>query len=590
MRFVYTLILVLLIGGLSFASYHIAFQNFQNAERATSSERLSLYKATLRSTLERISHLPRVVVLHPFTHEVLRQGKSVAAFNEYLKSVNDKAGSAALYLLDKDGTTVAASNFDNDESFVGNNYEFRRYYTDAIRTGAGKFFAVGVTTGRPGYFFSEAIMVDGKPLGVAVVKVEFKELLRDWEDAGENVLISNGDGVIVLASNPDKLYKTLGNIPADRLAEMKASRKFAQYELQPLDFSANGGVFENYVTVDGEEFAVSTASTGEIGWKIHFLTPLNGVHNSALAFAAMAFLLCGLTGIALLYARSRVERARLEIKAVEAERVREANIQLEKEIAERKKTEERLRDTQAELIQSSRLAALGKMSAAIVHEVNQPVSAIRTYTSSGLLLLDKRRIKDTKDVFTQIRSMTERLGAITSDLLVFSRKPVAKPTSVDLNDCIMTIVEERKVDFSQADVRLSIDLWNKPLQVKGSEHRYQQLISNLLQNALHASEGIANAEVNVTTLADPKSAVVMISDNGHGIPEEIMEQLFDPFFTTKAVGKGVGLGLALSYAIVDEASGRIRCENREEDGARFIVEIPLAEQSRASASKVTFDG
>ena len=283
-------------------------------------------------------------------------------------------------------------------------------------------------------------------------------------------------------------------------------------------------------------------------------------------------------GIALLYARSRVERTKFEITAIEAERVRKANIQLEKEIAERKRTEERLRDTQAELIQSSRLAALGKMSAAIVHEVNQPVSAIRTYTSSGLLLLGNRRIKDTKEVFDQIRKMTERLGAITSDLLVFSRKPVAKPAPIDLNESIAIIASERSAEFEQANVSVELDLWNRPLPVVGSEHRFQQLIGNLLQNALHACEGVTDAKVSIISIADPKYAVIMVSDNGHGIPEEILEQLFDPFFTTKAVGKGVGLGLALSYAIVDEAGGRIRCENRNEDGARFIVELPLCEQ------------
>ncbi|MEM9331630.1 MAG: ATP-binding protein [Pseudomonadota bacterium] len=590
MRVVYTLFLALLIGGLSFATYHFAFQRFESAALSTSLERLSLYQATLRSTLSRVSHLPRVVVLHPFTKEVLRQGKSVASFNEYLKSVNDEAKSAALYVLDKNATTVAASNFDTDESFVGNNYKFRKYYTNAIADGTGNFFAVGVTTGRPGYFLSEAIYQGEDPIGVAVVKVEFKELLRDWKDAGENVLIANNDGVIVLASNADKLYKTLGEIPKDRIAEMKESRKFAGYELEPLSFESENGVFEKRVRVDGAAFSVSTVNTAGIGWKLHFLTPLEPVHNSALAVSAMTFLICGLTGIGLLYARSRVERTKLEIVAIEAERVREANVKLEKEISERKRTEERLRDTQAELIQSSRLAALGKMSAAIVHEVNQPVSAIRTYTSSGLLLLNNRKIKDAKEVFNQIRSMTERLGAITSDLLVFSRKPVAKPSHIDLNTCIEEIARERAVEFAEIGVTVTLDLWKRPLRVTGSKHRFQQLISNLLQNAIQACDETIKPNVMITTIADPKSAIIIVSDNGSGIPEEIIDQLFDPFFTTKGVGKGVGLGLALSYAIADEARGRIRCENREEGGARFIVELPLSEKPNLIMEQQKNDG
>ncbi len=590
MRVFYSLFFALIIGGLSLVVYLFAFQRLEQAETQISTERLSLYQAGLRSTLEQVAHLPRVIALHPNTKEVLRQGKSIAAYNEYLKSVNDKAGAAALYLLDQDGTTVAASNFDNEESFVGNNYRFRRYYLDAMENGVGNFFAVGVTTGRPGYFLSEAIKQGDAALGVAVVKVEFTVLLKYWTDARENVLITNKDGVVVLASNPDTLYKTLGTVPAARLAEMKESRKFAGYELKPLSFTSKSDRFEGGVTLGGTDYSVSTADTAGIGWKLHFLTPLDGVHATSLVMASFAFLLCGLAGIGTLYARGRVEQSKLEIVAIEAERVQQANMRLEEEIAERRRTEEQLRDTQSELIQSSRLAALGKMSAAIVHEVNQPVSAIRTYTSSGLLLLKKRRLKEAGDVFSQIAKMTERLGAITSDLLVFSRKPVAEPKTIDINTCISTIVTESQSQLHEAEISVETDLWKRALLVSGSQHRFEQLTSNLLQNAIQACEKSNKPAIGITTIATPTSALLMVSDNGGGIDEEILDNLFDPFFTTKGVGKGVGLGLALSYAIIDEAGGRIRCENREAGGAIFTVELPLAKSSSKPKSKEHADG
>lgn len=590
MRFFYSLFFACVIGGLSFAVYLFAFQRLEQSATQISTERLSLYQAGLRSTLDRVAHLPHVVALHPNTREVLRQGKSIAQYNEYLKAVNDKAGAAALYLLNRDGTTIAASNFDNEESFVGNNYRFRRYYSDAIENRVGNFFAVGVTTGRPGYFLSEAIIQGDEALGVAVVKVEFIELLEYWKEARENVLITNKDDVVVLSSNPELLYKMLGPVSETRLAEMKESRKFAQYELEPLSFASGTGAFEGRVELGNSTYSIATADTAKIGWKLHFLTPLDGVHTSALAIASFAFLLCGLAGVGYLYARGRVEQSKLEIVAVEAERVHQANQRLEKEIAERRRTEEQLRDTQSELIQSSRLAALGKMSAAIVHEVNQPVSAIRTYTSSGLLLLKKRRSKDASDVFAQIAKMTERLGSITSDLLVFSRKPVAEPRPVDINGCIRTIVEEFGPQLDDAGVKAELDLWNRPLPVTGSEHRFEQLVSNLLRNAIQACEKGSDPNITLTTIATPTSAIMMISDNGVGIDKEFQDNVFDPFFTTKEVGKGVGLGLALSYAIVDEAGGRIRCENREGGGALFTVEMPIYKSEEINRPKASADG
>ena len=114
------------------------------------------------------------------------------------------------------------------------------------------------------------------------------------------------------------------------------------------------------------------------------------------------------------------------------------------------------------------------------------------------------------------------------------------------------------------------------MPVIGSKHRFEQLASNLLRNALSACEDVENASVMVTSIVTANRAIIIVMDNGPGISAEIEDQLFDPFFTTKDVGKGVGLGLALCYAIVDEAGGRIRAENREEGGARFIVDLPLA--------------
>lgn len=587
---IYTILFLLAISGIGFASYHFAYQRFEQGARKTSEERLSLYRASLRSTLERVGHLPHVVSLHPFTKEVLRQGKSIASFNAYLKSVNDQAGSAALYLLDRDATTIAASNYDNEESFVGNNYRFRKYYLDALREGKGNYFAVGVTTNRPGYFQSEVISDEAGPLGVAVVKVEFRELLQDWHDAAETVLISNQDGVVVLASNAGHLYRTLREIPAYRLEEIRAGRQFFGFELERLDFQSENDAFSDNVTLNRKKYVVTTADIKSLGWKLHFLAPLEPVANSALAISIVTILIGGIAGIGILYARSKVERGKLQIVAVEAERVRKANMRLELEIAERKRTEEQLRETQAELIQSSRLAALGKMSAAIVHEVNQPVSAIRTYTSSGLLLLKNRRIKDAREVLAQIAKMTERLGAITSDLLVFSRKPVAQPQRVGVNQCIREILEERLPAARDAGVEVAHDLWQRELVVIGSKHRFEQLIGNLLQNAVQACEGREGSVVSVTTIADPTSAVIMVSDNGAGISDEVKDQLFDPFFTTKSVGKGIGLGLALCYAIVEEAGGRIRGDNRKEGGARFVVELPLASAHLRYIEKEQVDG
>ena len=574
MRLFYAILFTVLIGIATFGAYHISYNRFEKSALATSSERLSLYQESLRSTINRVSHLPRVVVSHPYTAQMLRDGTRINLLNQYLKTVSDKANSAALYILDANATTVAASNFDTPESFVGNNYRFRRYFIDAVSYGQATFFAIGVTTGRPGYFLSEAIVENGELLGVAVVKVEFTELLEAWRGAAEHVLITDRDDVTVLASDSRYLYKPLKELPKLRLSQMRESKKFTGYDLAKLEFKSLEGVFEGRVEIEDEDFSISTVDTSELGWKLHFLTPLAPVQKYAYVFSAFVLLFCGLMASVLLFMRSREKQERLQAKANEAERVSKINTQLEQEVQVRKETEKQLRDAQSELIQSSRLAALGKMSAAIVHEVNQPVSAIRLFTSSGALLVKERRLKEASGVFEDIKKMTERLGAITSDLLIFSRKPVSSPQLCDLNESVENILLQFKPEIEMSDIEFSLELADTPVLVKGSKVRFEQIISNLIKNAIQACEESSSPLIKLTTWTENERCGLSVRDNGKGIPDDIKGQLFDPFFTTKNIGEGVGLGLALCYAIADEANGKITCENLEEGGALFKIEFP----------------
>jgi len=574
MRFVYFTLFSLIIGFLSFFTYQIGYERFEQSSLSASKERLSLYQASLRSTLERASHLPQVVTVHPHVGAALSLGRVGLSFNTYLKTINEAAQSDVLFVMDPNGKTIASSNFDLSESFVGKNYGFRPYFKDAMRGEQGRFFAIGATTGRPGYFISEPILEGNTPIGVAVVKIEFDELLADWVNAGEDVFITDADGVIVLTSNNARIYKTIGGLSQVRIAELSQSRKFAGRSIEKLGFTSETEKFEGRISLNGDPFYVSSVNLPTLNWKLHYLTPLGGVSSSAIVLATIVFLLFGLSLLAVLYIRSRIKQERLELVAVEAERVKEANIRLEREVKTRRDTEKKLRDTQAELIQSSRLAALGKMSAAIVHEVNQPVSAIRTFTSSGSLLLKKKRLDDANDVFTQIKKMTERLGTITSDLLVFSRKPVSVPKRVNLHDVIDTIALQYKAELKASKIKLDMRLIKADVYVMGSHVRFEQLFSNLIKNAIQACENVHKPRITINTQTTDKTVFIGFVDNGDGVPQEIMDQLFDPFFTTKGVGKGVGLGLALCYAIADEAGGSIKCENHVDGGACFVVELP----------------
>lgn len=576
MRIIYLILFGLVTCFASLFAYQIGYDRFEKISLSASKERLSLYQATLRSTLERVSHLPRVVSVYPDISKTMNGEGDNRDINAYLKTINASADTAALFVMNADGETVAASNYELPESFIGKNYGFRAYFKQAMNGEQGRFFAIGATTGRPGYFISEPILDGAKLIGVAVVKIEFDGLLADWENAGENVFITDNDGIIVLSSDRNQTYKSIKPLPDARLNELQKSRKFAGRKIEMLDFNSSISSFVGQVEMGNAPFYVLSTAIPQLNWQLHYLTPLESVATSALTLAAFVFLAGGLSLLGVLYIRSRNRQDKLETAANEAKRIQAVNVQLEQEVQTRRLAEKKLRETQAELIQSSRLAALGKMSAAIVHEVNQPVSAIRTFTSSGALLLKKKRFEEADGVFQQIKTMTERLGNITSDLLVFSRKPVSEPRSVDLNAAVRLIAREFEPELLAGDVTLELDLDNNEALVKGSSVRFEQLISNLLKNSIQACEGRANSYISIKTQVLEHSVFLIVRDNGEGVAPEIMDQLFDPFFTTKAVGKGVGLGLALSYAIADEAGGSLRCENHIDGGACFTLETPRA--------------
>ncbi|MFK7902683.1 MAG: ATP-binding protein [Nitratireductor sp.] len=568
------LILFLVISGIvSYSAYNFAFSRLETTAIKTSQNRLSLYSANLRASLERLSHLPKTISIYPNIVDVLSKDQQLPEFNSYLESVNDFSGGAALYVMDTNGDTIASSNFKTAESFIGKNYGFRPYFTKAMEGEEGRVFAVGATTGRPGYFVSRAIKNKNNIIGIAVVKTEFDNLLSDWQKADETVLITDKDGVIFLASQPQYTYKTINRLKAETLSTLITNKKFGTFTPTLLNYTSEKNAFVGSVEIANESYEISTLDIENTQWKIHYLTPLAPQRTAATFIAGLVFILFALAGFIFLYLRGIMNRKKLERATAEAEQIRTINTKLKNEIEARKETQVQLVEAQDELIQSSRLAALGTMSAAIVHEVNQPVAAIRTLTSSGSVLTKANRKEELLDVFEQIKNMTERLGIITSDLLVFSRKPIAKPIPVDLSKCIQVISKQFALLIKEKNVTLNLSLKNETLYVLGSQVRFEQLISNLLKNALDACPP-NTGEINIEAMIKNKKIHLEFKDNGEGIAQDMAEKLFDPFVTTKKVGKGVGLGLSLCYAIVSEAGGKISIMNNAKKGATIKVELP----------------
>jgi two-component system C4-dicarboxylate transport sensor histidine kinase DctB len=541
-------------------------------DAARAKEQLALYANSLHTLIERYRALPAVLALDPELRSALKgpvAPEQQDALNRKLEKINGAARSSTLELMDHSGMAVAASNWRLPSSYVGHNYGFRPYFSQTRSQGSGSFYAVGVTSGIPGYFLSSAVKGDADEfLGAMVVKLEFPELEQEWSQGSDTLLVSDARGIIFIANQPGWRYRHLRPLSADDLAEINRTRQYHKQPLAPLEhqtlqaFDDNGGL----VQVAGPEGTASylweSLPLSAEGWTLHLLRrPQGALEDSRNAGIAAVGLWLTLVFL-LLFLSQRWRLAKLRQRSRE---------ELEQLVQERTRD---LRTAQEGLVQSAKLAALGQMSAALAHEINQPLTTQRMQLATLRLLLDHGRVDDAYKALRPLDDMLTRMAALTSHLKTFARKsPSGLRERLDLAavvDQSLQLLEARLRD-EQVDVELHLI---RPSSVRGDAIRLEQVLINLLRNALDAMQDKPLKRLVIRIEADEQLWHLSVADSGGGIAEENLLSVFDPFFTTKPVGDGLGLGLAVSYAIVHELGGRLSAANLEQ-GAVFTLSLPI---------------
>ena len=542
-------------------------------DAALANEQLALYANSLHTLIERYRALPSVLALDPELSAALNGPVSPEqqdALNRKLEKINGAAQSSTLELLDRTGLAVAASNWRLPSSYVGHNYGFRPYFSQTRSQGTGRFYAVGVTSGIPGYFLSSAVTSDsGEFLGAMVVKLEFPELEREWRQGSDTLLVSDARGIVFIANQPGWRYRLLQPLSENDQAELKATRQYDKQPLTPLQYSAVRHFDENssLTRVEGPDGTAdylweSLPLTAE-GWTLHLLRrPQAAIEDSRNAGLAAAGLWLTLVFL-LLFLNQRWRLARLRQRSRE---------ELENLVEERTRD---LRTAQDGLVQSAKLAALGQMSAALAHEINQPLTAQRMQLATLRLLLDHGRIDDAYKAITPLDDMLTRMAALTGHLKTFARK---SPSGLRERLDLAAVVDQSLLllDARLRDEHVSSVLHlTRPAWVRGDAIRLEQVLINLLRNALDAMHDKPLKRLEIRIEADQHLWRLTVADSGGGIAEENLANVFDPFFTTKPVGDGLGLGLAVSYAIVHEHGGRLSAGNHG-NGAIFTLTLPIA--------------
>ena len=537
-------------------------------------EQLSLYANSLHTLIERYRALPAVLALDAELINALSQPVTPeiqAGLNQKLKRINGAAQSSTLELLDSTGLAVAASNWDTPTSYVGHNYGFRPYFSQTRSQGTGRFYAVGVISGIPGYFLSSAVLnAKGRFLGAMVVKLEFPQLEREWSQSNDTLLVSDARGIVFIANDPAWRYRYLRELSDNDRSEISSTRQYHKQPLTPMatrtlrSFGDNSYLMRVSGPQGSQDYVWNSLPLTAEGWTLHLLrrpvvTPEDS-RNAALAAIGLWLSLVFL-GLFLL------QRWRLA-------RMRQRNREELEQLVEARTRD--LRTAQDGLVQSAKLAALGQMSAALAHEINQPLTAQRMQLATLRLLLDHGRIEEAYKALTPLEQMLTRMAALTGHLKTYARQsPSGLRERLDLALVVDQSLQLLEPRLQEEHIDLHVNLI-RPAWVRGDAIRLEQVLINLLRNALDALHDKPRKRLEIRIEARQQHWNLSVSDSGGGISEAHLGKVFDPFFTTKPVGDGLGLGLAVSYAIVHELGGRLTVCNHA-DGAQFTLTLPTAE-------------
>jgi two-component system, NtrC family, C4-dicarboxylate transport sensor histidine kinase DctB len=550
---------------------------------------LQLAATALSGQLDRFERLPPLIAESEVIRALAnapRDPQLAERANLYLERIQGLLGASDVYLMDTDGLTIAASNHGTDTSFIGGDFSFRPYFYEAMRGILGRYYALGTTSGKRGYYFGAPVMSSGALAGVLVFKIDLDAIEETWRGGDYAVLVTDPDGVVFLSSRSDWLFQTLYPLPPAAKARIQATRRYADGKVGNLDIVAESEADGLHLMSLGgaqgpREYVQRDLEMPSAGWSVQVLIDTHLARRAALTAAVVVMLSVGLMallGVVLWQRRLRLDErlqmqqaARADLERRVEERTHELaglNHQLEAEIAER-------RQAQADLIQAGKLAALGQMSAALSHEFNQPLAAARTYADNAGVLMDRGRLTEARSNIDRIMALIDRMTAISRHLRSFARTPGQKLSAVRVSDVIEAAVEIAALRLRAAKVELQIDLPpDLPLVVAGPV-RLQQVLVNILTNAADAVEEQGHRHVVLRAVVDGQDVVIGITDTGPGVPESLVSRIFDPFFSTKGVGKGLGLGLSISYNIIKDFGGDLTVKNVAQGGAEFCIRLRI---------------
>ncbi len=528
--------------------------------------RQALFVGSLLSELQRSSVVTSLLSRDPKLIGALSDG-DFSRVSQHIIEIQKEITTESILLLDGSGRTVAAT----DRKLIGSIHRSEPYFLSALRSNDTGFNTIVRENGSMEFMHSRRIETGGDLIGAIVVGSNLRRFEQYWLSVFDAALVTDSEGKVILAT--EARWRGLSEeevllampVPSVIVRTIEAT---SDWTLIPATRVYGGGAvmrIERRIPFHGWRM-VSFTTYADVRERV----------NTVLALEIMLFAILLASGF---YFFSRRALARSALFQRESAELRRLNETLLREIEERERAERNLQMAEQTIVQSSKLAALGEMSASVSHELSQPLAAMKTYLAGTRLLMQRMRLAEAMSNVERVDGLTERMITITRQLKSYARKESDAVEPTDARDSVASAVSLMEPLLKERNVLLDCSLPAEPVMILTGRVRLEQVLVNLLRNAVDATRLEESPTISIS-LSAGRMATIAVSDNGPGI--ENLESLFEPFYTTKAPGEGTGLGLAISSGIVKDLQGRLTARNREVGGAEFEVHLPLIQGAEAA--------
>ena len=561
------LVIAALLSGLSvwFAS-SIGERNARAQLQRHAAETLELQSDTIVGQLEKYRLIPGLMARRSDIEAMFATGNSGEAEAIASKLVFDMTAlsgaiDAAVFL--PSGELFASATGYLQPEMIGKN----SLLTAALQGSLGRASISGAN-GRRSYAFSSPVRHGDGIAAILVIAAPLEFIEQTWALSVNPIFALNSSGQLVA-----------GNL----IARMRE----AEIRLALL----KGADSNSFLLPSGKGsgYMAFSRSIPAMDWQLYVLEPVDLISSSArdnTVIALLSSLLAGFAGFVLLIRRQETGRQRraerlaaLRLERQVRERTRDlrlANSRLEVEVEERRSAENALLKAQGELVQSAKLAAIGQMSAALAHEYNQPLAAIRSYAENAMQFLARGSSEPVRDNLQRIGGLVERMATLSTTLKSFARRPRSGSSDILLETVMRDSLMLAGHKAKEAGVIINTEPVPEGLMVRAGQVRLSQVFVNLISNAVDANVQAGGRNVFISFNADNERVRIDVTDEGTGIDGENNAAIFDPFFTTKEVGEGLGLGLSIAYNIIHDFGGTLTARNRTGRGAVFSVTLHRA--------------